>query len=215
MKCSRIGVHKTVIDDNRNRQHANINVFHSDTLKLHLGSGARKLRGFVSIDINPEAMPDYIRDISNLHDIDSGSVQEIYSSHAIEYFDSLEVEMILREWRRILSPEGKLFIAVPDFDSLIQIYNQTKSLSTIIGPLFGRWQVKDYFIYHKSVWTIESLTKVLLNSGFTSVEKYSPVDYLVEIDPNYDDYSLAFYPHMNRSGIQVSLCLTATSNESH
>jgi len=212
MKCSHIGVQNMTIDDNLDVQSAKLNTLKNHLPKLHLGSGARKLKGFYSIDINPEAMPDYIGDISSLPHIASGSVLEIYTSHALEYFDNFEVEMILGEWRRILSPEGNLFIAVPDFDSLVQIYNQTKSLSTIIGPLFGRWRVNDSFIYHRSTWTFESLKEVLLKSGFTSVKKYSPVDYLEKIDPNYDDYSLAYFPHMNRSGIQVSLCLTATCN---
>jgi hypothetical protein len=49
----------------------------------------------------------------------------------------------------------------------------------------------------------------LEGSGFKEVKTFDPVEYLGNIDEMYDDYSLAFYPHMDSSGIQVSLALTA------
>ena len=34
--------------------------------------------------------------------------EEIYASHALEYFDKYEVVNVLKEWNRVLKPGGEL-----------------------------------------------------------------------------------------------------------
>jgi predicted SAM-dependent methyltransferase len=141
--------------------------------------------------------------------IEESSVEEIYSSHTLEYYDQHEVIGVLLELKRVLMPGGKLFVTVPDFRSLLSIYELTNSINSIRGPLFGRWPNNSSFIYHKSCWDKSSLTDVLEQTGFTSIREFSPITYLTKIDSSYDDHSLAFYPHKDINGIQVSLALTA------
>lgn len=109
-----------------------------------------------------------------------------------------------------------MYLTVPDFDSLISIYNKSGELSSIIGPLFGRWIIpnSEHPIYHKTVWTFKDLSEQLIQNGFTQVDRFDPISYLESIDPEYDDHSLAFYPHMNRDGIQVSLAISCKRQES-
>lgn len=181
-----------------------------ELISLHLGAGRRQLRGWYQMDISSGAHIDFVGSVSDLHMFSDGSVGEIYASHLLEYFDWDEARETLREWKRVLcSPGGNLYIAVPDFDSLLSIYAQTKNLKSIIGPLFGKMPSDLGTIYHKSVFDRETLVEILHEVGFSEVEEYNPIDFLAEVDPNYDDHSLAFYPHMDRSGIQVSLCLRA------
>jgi len=68
-------------------------------------------------------------------------------------------------------------------------------------------------IYHRTTFDQASLTSLLEEQGFVNVSEYDPISFLGQLDPNYDDHSLAFFPHMNRSGIQVSLCLQAQSSK--
>jgi predicted SAM-dependent methyltransferase len=177
--------------------------------KLHLGCGKRYLLGFTHIDIEPHENVDVVSDIGDLSFIESNSVSEIYASHALEYYDRFQVNDVLREWNRVLVPGGTISVTVPDLESLIGIYMSTQNLETMIGPLFGRWknEKNNETIYHKTVWDLQSLSSKLIEEGFCEVETFDPVEYLFSIDPNYDDYSLAFFPHMDRSGIQVSLAL--------
>ena len=181
-------------------------------MKLHLGSGKRYLPGFTHIDIADFPHINYISPVDKLDFIPDSSVQEIYCAHTLEYFDRHEVSGVLYEWLRILSPGGKLFLTVPDFDALLGIYGKTSSLSTIIGPLFGRWinPNEKIPIFHRTVWNEKDLRNVLEEVGFTDVQTFSPIEYLKGIDVNYDDYSLAYFPHMDSSGIQVSLALSCS-----
>ncbi len=180
-------------------------------MKLHLGCGKRYLKNFVHVDYSNYDHIDFIADVSNLNFIESETVDEIYSSHTLEYFDFEESFLVMKEWKRTLKPGGKIYIAVPDFDSLIKIYDMTgKDITKIRGPLFGKWLItqKETFLYHKSFWNFHLLEDLMLRTGFENVNTFNPFEYLNTVDPEYDDYSLAFYPHFDKNGIQVSLCLT-------
>jgi len=179
--------------------------------KFHLGSGARKLEGFTHVDIEPHKTADIVADISDLSGVfTEGSISEIYSSHALEYFDLLEAPSVLAGWHKLLKPGGGIYLSVPNIKSLIEIYKQSGDLRSILGPLFGRWKNENCneVLYHKVVFDKSTLIEIMSEVGFVEIREFDPVDYLGRVDPNYDDYSLAYFPHMDRTGIQVSLCLT-------
>lgn len=186
----------------------------SQPVRLHLGCGRRYLPGWVHIDLSPGSHIDYQTSIENLSMFKGETVAQIYCSHALEYFDRNEVIEVLHEWRRVLAPEGTLHVAVPDFQALIRIYEITGDLQSVLGPLYGRMtgEPKAHFIYHRTVFDYKSLTSLLRESGFKDIVKFDPISFLAQFDPNYDDHSLAFFPHMDRSGVQVSLCLKAKTN---
>jgi SAM-dependent methyltransferase len=184
--------------------------------KLHLGSGARTLKGFYNVDIEGHANVDYVQNIRDLSNFESKTVSEIYTSHSFEYFDREEAEVVLKEWKRVLKKNGKIYISVPDFESLIQIYIASgRNLEKILGPLFGRWKNvgNDTTLYHRTVWDFTSLSRALSSAGFVDIAIFDPIQYLESIDPDYDDYSLAFNPHMDKTGIQVSLAIVATNRD--
>lgn len=110
-------------------------------MKLHLGCGKRFLPGFVHVDLDDFPHIDHRSSIASLDYLSTDSVSEIYSSHSFEYFDRSESRIVLKEWFRVLQPGGIIRLAVPDFDSLVEIYLQTKDISKILGPLFGEWAV--------------------------------------------------------------------------
>lgn len=184
-------------------------------MRLHLGCGKRYLPGWVHVDLTPAPHIDFLTSISELSMFANQSVNEIYCSHALEYFDHTQAADVLREWKRVLIPGGKIFLAVPNFQALVQIYETTRDLNSILGPLFGRMTsaLPAQTIYHRTTFDQASLTALLEEQGFVDVVEYDPISFLGQMDPDYDDHSLAFFPHMNRSGIQVSLCLTAQSTK--
>ena len=179
--------------------------------KLHLGCGKRILDGWVHIDTSDYDHIDFNQSISDLSMFSDSTVEEIYCSHALEYFDRDHAFDVLTEWGRVLTTSGTLFIAVPDFLSLVQIYSETKAMKNIIGPLFGRMNsgIDNKLIYHKTVYDEESLRSLMQDCGFINIERYDPIEFLYQIDGEFDDHSLAFFPHMDRTGIQLSLCLKA------
>ena len=180
-----------------------------EEVRLHLGAGWRRLHGWLQVDSTKYDHIDIVGPVDDLRNFEDESVSEIYASHVLEYFDDKNALATLSEWRRVLRPGGELRLAVPDFRSLVQIYIQTGSLSSILGPLFGRMKSDAGLIFHRTVFDRSKLEALLLEAGYSEVYEYNPVEFLASIDPNYDDHSLAFFPHMDQSGVQVSLCLRA------
>lgn len=180
-------------------------------MMLHLGSGKRYIPGFVHIDINKFPHIDFVHDIRTLPMIKSNSVELIYFCHGIEYFDKIEVKTVLKEWKRVLKKNGILRLAVPDFEALIKAYKKYKDIDKIIGPLYGRWEIsrngKIEVLYHKTVYDFESIKEVLEKAGFHKVKRY---DWRKTIHKNYDDYSQAYLPHMQKdTGLLLSLNVEA------
>ena len=169
-------------------------------MKLHLGCGARKLDGWVNIDLDSTA--DIVHDIRKLEFISDTSVDEIYISHCLEHISRKEIFDVLCEYNRVLKYHGVLRIAVPDYDSITSIYEQDKKINTIVSLLYGGQ--KDEYDYHKICFNLEIMTELLSNCGFSDVQRYDAWEFL----GTRDDFSKACIPHMDRSGKLMSLNIT-------
>ncbi|WP_269623834.1 class I SAM-dependent methyltransferase [Prochlorococcus marinus] len=181
-------------------------------IKLHLGCGKRYLEGYLHVDQSKYKHIDYVKPIYPLPFIENECVEEIYCSHALEYFDFNQAILVLKEWKRCLADKGKLRLSVPDFDQLLKVYNsKSYDIDAIIGPLFGRWKGdKGEFIYHKTVYTRKKIEEILILSGFKSIETWDPLDFFGINKESFDDYSKAYYPHLDFiNGIPLSLNILA------
>ena len=102
-------------------------------LRFHLGCAHRYLPGYKHVDYSSYEHVDYISPIYPLPFVEDSSVDEIYCSHALEYFDYKEGMKVLAEWKRCLSIGGILRLSVPDFDKLIKVYSKKDlDIDTII-----------------------------------------------------------------------------------
>ena len=167
--------------------------------KVHLGCWHRYIPGFIHVDLCDYPHIDYQSSIDNLPFFDTESVDLIYCSHALEYFDRHEARSVLVEWHRILKPGGTLRLAVPDFSALIKVYQSTGDLDKIIGPLFGRMQIEtptgSQMLYHKTVYDQQSLSILLLQCGFANIE---PWNWRTTEHAQIDDHTQAYLPHMQK-----------------
>lgn len=177
-------------------------------LKLHLGCGPRYLQGFIHIDMDVLPHIDYPKtDLKDLSMFEDSSVDMIYTCGSFEYYDREEAVEVLEEWKRVLRIGGTLKISVPDFSSIVKVYKDYHDIDGIgiLGPLFGKWKLNDgNHVYHKTVYDEKSLTNLLSNQGFSSIQQYDAHEFLPQ---DYDDYSLAYVPHMDLDGIQIQLNL--------
>ena len=182
-------------------------------MKIHLGCGKRYLKGYMHIDLADYPHIDYNHNIKTLPMLEDNSVDLIYASHVLEYFDRIEVIDVLREWKRVLKPGKILRLAVPDFESLIEVYRETKNLAKIIGPIFGKWEIpgSNTIIYHKTVYDFNDLKKILIDNGFINIKHWDWKKVFTGENEGYDDYSQAFFPHMDKkNGRLISLNIEAT-----
>lgn len=136
-------------------------------IKLNLGSGDRPVQGYFNIDI---ASPknDLCWDVRTIP-LDDNRVDEIMAIHLIEHFKIQEIEAILREWLRVLKPEGKLVLEFPDVRALFKSFETANAeqkrhiLHCVYGAhtpefphLYGWhgdaiWEVLNKLGYHKIV----------------------------------------------------------------
>ena len=94
---------------------------------VNLGSGAKNLSRLPAmfaewrefrVDVDPSAMPDLVADVTDLSAIKSGSVDAVWSAHAIEHLYLHQVGKALEEAHRILADDGFLCLIVPDLQSI-------------------------------------------------------------------------------------------------
>lgn len=171
-------------------------------VKLHLGCGKRFF-GEDWIHIDGGDFPHLKgHDITKL-DFDDNSVELIYASHVLEYFDRAQVSDVLKEWNRVLKHEGILRLAVPDFENMVNLYKQGHLLESFLGPLYGKMKMSETTIYHKTCYDFQSLEKVLKENGFREVVRY---DWKNTQHSQFDDHSQAYIPHMDKeNGTLISL----------
>lgn len=174
-------------------------------MKINMGCGWRDFGpGWVHIDGGNYSHLDHSR-IDDLSQFKNDTVDIIYASHVLEYFNIDEVRTVLREWKRVLKPGGILRVAVPDFRQISKLYLENKlSLSKFIGPLYGRMPMGEDSIYHKYVYDEEVMRDLLINNlGFTGYRRY---DWRETEHAKFDDHSQAYMPHMDKeNGTLISL----------
>ena len=177
-------------------------------IKLHLVCGWRNFgNDWTHIDGGDYDHLDD-QDITKLN-FDNNTVDLIYASHVLEYFDREEASDVLKEWSRVLKKDGILRIAVPDFQSMVKLYCcDTYQLEKFLGPLYGKMKMGEETIYHKTTYDFDSLHKLLENHNFHNVEKY---DWRETEHASFDDHSQAYIPHMDKeNGTLISLNIQAT-----
>lgn len=130
-------------------------------MKLDIGSQAARFRDYVTVDLYaPEA--DLRADAMALPFRDA-SITDIWASHILEHFRPSQVQLALREWRRVLVPGGIARIAIPDLDDACRAWLERRpcAMSMIFGDFEGQPGQTHYF-----GWGPLELREELLVAGF-------------------------------------------------
>jgi ubiquinone/menaquinone biosynthesis C-methylase UbiE len=132
------------------------------------------------------------------------TVDLIYASHVLEYFDREEIKDVIYEWYRVLKPGGRLRLAVPNFAEMAHLYvKQNYPLESFLGPMYGKMKMDGKTIYHKTAYDFTSLAKLVTDTGFCYPAIY---DWRDTEHAGIDDHSQAYLPHMDKeNGILISL----------
>jgi len=176
-------------------------------MKLHLGCGKKFIEGFKHVDLLDFEHIDYRTSVDDLHFAKDNSIELIYASHVLEHFGRLEYKDVLKEWFRVLKPNGILRVSVPSFESVVEYYkNHDDNLELLLGLLVGGQKVGQYD-YHKMIFDEKFLSKDLKETGFKNVKKYN---WKKTEHADRDDFSQAYLPHMDKdNGLLMSLNLEA------
>jgi predicted SAM-dependent methyltransferase len=162
---------------------------HHDVRKLQIGASFCILPDWLNTDLYPMALGAAVLDATRRFPFPDASFNYIFSEHQLEHIPCEGALCMLRECRRILRPGGKIRIAVPSLDRLIQLFvphrseTQESYISTVtpihyphayqpnpcfaINSAFMNWG-------HKFLYDQETLCKVLQMTGFSNMKLFSP-----------------------------------------
>jgi ubiquinone/menaquinone biosynthesis C-methylase UbiE len=104
---------------------------------LHIGCGPKRkdqtTRGFNSdawqelrLDIDKSVNPDIVGTMTDMSAVADESVDAIFSSHNIEHLYPHEVPVALKEFLRVLKPDGFLVVTCPDLQSVCKLVAEDK-----------------------------------------------------------------------------------------
>lgn len=144
-------------------------------IKLNLGAGGIEYEGYLSLD-KYDARAHITMDIEKL-DFDDSSVSEILASHVFEHLNPYHALDILREWRRVLKPGGKLIMEMPDIEQLCKrfVSANTGERYGILNAIYGSVNTTgvggpdNITSPHLFGWWPQSLWDHLSNAGFTDI----------------------------------------------
>ena len=143
-------------------------------LRLHLGSGANRLPGWVNVDIIGMG-PDLHWDLTRRLPFEDGAAEAVFLEHVLEHFPLGAVLSMLAEARRVLAAGGVIRVGVPDFGRYLESYAGDRAFIERERP--GRptalLAVAEVALGHghRSVWDAETLERVLAESGFEEVQR--------------------------------------------
>lgn len=155
----------------------------------HPNSGARIPPAFqggewkeVRLDIDPANEPDILGTMLDMSAVADGSVDAIYSSHNIEHLYPGEIPQAMKEFLRVLKPDGYAVITCPDLqaaawmiaeDRLMEVaYNSPAGPVTPFDIVYSHRQFtgrdKPYMAHHCG-FTLKVLVGTLKANGFAGV----------------------------------------------
>ncbi len=152
-------------------------------LKLHLGCGNIYLKDFINIDIEDwSGICDLVADASNLFMFSENSVNHIFAHALLEHIPPWNTIKTLKEWYRILGPQGTIQIEVPDLERVFRNWldNRTLNEEEAINNIYGGNKSPDKTYFHQdhlTGFTYDRLTKIMKECGFTNFKRLEHSEY--------------------------------------
>lgn len=149
---------------------------YNNQIKLNLGAGGINYPGYLSVDFYDKRA--HVKmDITKL-DFPDNSVDEILASHVFEHLNPYHALDILKDWRRVLKPGGKLVMEMPDIEQLCKRFVTASTgerygiLNAVYGSVntTGEGGPDNITSPHLFGWWPQSLHDHLWNAGYTNIE---------------------------------------------
>ena len=129
-----------------------------------------RLPGFHNLDIRDDLDVDIVTDMRDLSMIPDNHLLEMRASNVLEHVPHLETVTVLREWNRVLKPGGKLWLSVPDFDSVFRLYKETGMLEDwLIYHMYG--EQHQPFAFHYTIFNWPNMRALLNEAGFSDAKR--------------------------------------------
>jgi len=144
---------------------------------LHVGCGDATLKnlpdGFqdgswaeVRFDIDPAMNPDIVGTITSMSAVADDSVDAVYSSHNIEHVFEHEVDTVLREFMRVIRPDGFVVVTCPDLQTIAEAIADDRLTTPLYHSPAGPISAHD-ILYGHGASIAQGSTYMAHKCGFT------------------------------------------------
>lgn len=166
------------------------------TRKLQIGAHVCVLPGWLNSDLYPQSISSITLDATKTFPIPDASFDYIFSEHQLEHITHKQAVSMLGECRRILRPGGKVRIAVPSLDRMVELFRPARTdlqdryiqfMTNISWPTVEDpspcFAINSAFMDfgHRFIYDQATLRKTLEAAGFAQVQFFAPG---VSDDPN-------------------------------
>lgn len=133
----------------------------------------------VRVDIDPEARPDILADLTDLSMIGAGVVDAVWTAHCVEHLYEHDIARALNEILRVLKDDGFACIVVPDLQRIAGLIAEDRMHETLytapagpvtphdivfgFGPALARGQMA---MAHRCGFTPTAMSRHLTAAGF-------------------------------------------------
>lgn len=152
-------------------------------MRLNIGCGHRRIEGYTGVDAVERPAADIVAPAGRIP-LEDSCAEEILAVHLVEHILPWELPDVLREWCRLLEPNGSLVLEMPDLlkccKNIIENRGGSKHPEQLgMWGLFGDKRLEDPYMLHRWAYTFETLAPLVTAAGFEQiVEKptaYHPV----------------------------------------
>jgi len=135
--------------------------------RLHIGSGDKRLEGWVNIDLRAFPGVDVVADVT--HGLDFADVEAVFAEHFLEHLAVEDALAFLLEVHRVLRDDGWLRLSTPNLDWVWLTHyrldaeaEEKRGMAVRLNRAFHGWG-------HRFVWNREILAEALAACGFSGV----------------------------------------------
>lgn len=148
---------------------------YNKNIRLNIGSGGIEIPGYLSVDLH-DRRATIIMDVADL-DFDENSVSEILAVHVFEHLNPYKCLDILKSWKKILKPGGRLIMEMPNIEELCRrfVSASTGERYGILNAVHGSVNTTDsgdpteISSPHLFSWWPQSIADLLYNAGFVGI----------------------------------------------
>lgn len=143
-----------------------------NAVKLNIGAGNKRLPGYTGVDAVARPAADIVAPAWAIP-LEDGVADEIMAIHLWEHFYRFDCEKVIAEWRRLLKPNGRLVLELPDLmkacRNVVEGIKGKHPDQLSMWALYGDPREGDEFMAHRWGWTPDTLREFLQANGFKEI----------------------------------------------
>jgi predicted SAM-dependent methyltransferase len=154
--------------------------------KIQIGAQSNFISGWLNVDLIPKSLDVVFMDATKTFPFPSNSIDYIYTEHMIEHISFSDAKFMLSECFRVLKKSGRIRVATPNLEFLINLYRDEKNK---ISSQYIDFSVQRYLknqtpredVYvinnffrdwgHQFIHDYKSLSFLLMASGFEYIKR--------------------------------------------